>query len=76
MADQDGYPVKDASPLLALIDQMAPALGLSRPMRWADPPHVQLNGEWQEIAKTLREPLREQRLRNSPEASERSLSNR
>ena len=72
MADQEGYPVKDASPLLALVDQMAPALGLSRPMRWADPPHVQLNGEWQEIAGILRE----QRLRNSPEASERSSSNR
>ena len=72
MADQDGYPVKDASPLLALVDQMASALGLSRPMRWADPPHVQLNGEWQEIAGILRE----QRLRNSPEASERSSSNR
>lgn len=60
MADQDGYPVKDASPLLALVDQMAPALGLTRPMRWADPPHVQLKGEWQEIVGTLRE----QRLRN------------
>jgi hypothetical protein len=70
MADVDGYPVKDASPLLALVDQMAPALGLIRPMRSADPPHVQLNGEWQEIARTLRE----QRLGSA--ASERSASSR
>ena len=53
VADQNGYPVRDASALLALVDQMAPALGLSRPMPGADPPHVQLRGARQERAQTL-----------------------
>jgi hypothetical protein len=53
VADQNGYPVRDASALLALVDQMAPALGLSRPMPGADPPHVQLRGARQERARTL-----------------------
>jgi hypothetical protein len=72
IADQDGYPVKDASPLLALVDEMAPALGLTRPMRWADPPHVQLRGETQEIAQAQRE----QRPRGVSDAGNRSASSR
>jgi hypothetical protein len=72
IADQNGYPVRDASPLLALVDQMATALGISRPMPGSDPPHVQLSGAWQEIGQTLRE----QRLRSVSEAGDRSASNR
>ena len=72
IADQDGYPVKDASPLLALVDQMAPALGLTRPMRWADPPHVQMRMESQEVAQTARD----QRPRGMSDAANRSTSNR
>jgi hypothetical protein len=72
IADDNGYPVEDASPLLELIDKLGPSLGLSRPLRGADPPHVQVSGDWQETGRKLRE----QRQREVPDASERAVSQR
>jgi hypothetical protein len=54
MADESGEPATDATPLLDLIDRVGPSLGLSRPLRGADPPHVQVKGEWKAIAEQLR----------------------
>jgi hypothetical protein len=67
IADANGYPVEDASPLLELIDKLGPALGLARPLPGSDPPHVQLGGDWQEAAAKLRE----QRLRATAEEADR-----
>jgi hypothetical protein len=72
IADANGYPVEDASRLLELIDKLAPSLGLSRPLPGADPPHVQVSGDWQEVGRKLRE----QRQHEVPEASERAVSQR
>jgi hypothetical protein len=72
IADDNGYPVEDASPLLELIDKLGPSLGLSRPLRGADPPHVQVSGDWQETGRKLRE----LRMREVPDASERAVSQR
>ena len=47
IADANGYPVEDGSSLLQLIDKLGPSLGLSRPLPGADPPHVQVSGDWQ-----------------------------
>jgi len=54
IADESGNPARDASALLDLIDRVGPSLGLSRPLRGADPPHVQVKGEWKAIAEQLR----------------------
>jgi hypothetical protein len=67
IADANGYPVEDASALLALVDTLGPSLGLARPLSGSDPPHVQLGGEWQEAAAKLRE----QRLRATAEEADR-----
>jgi hypothetical protein len=67
IADANGYPVEDASPLLELIDKLGPSLGLARPLTGSDPPHVQLGGDWQEAAAKLRE----QRLRATAEEADR-----
>jgi hypothetical protein len=67
VADANGYPVEDASALLALVDTLGPSLGLARPLSGSDPPHVQLGGEWQEAAAKLRE----QRLRAAAAEAER-----
>jgi hypothetical protein len=71
IADANGYPIEDAAPLLDLIDKLGPSLGLSRPLRGADPPHVQVSGDWQEIARTLRE--QRQRV---PESTQQAVSQR
>jgi hypothetical protein len=55
ISDPAGYPVEDASALLELIDRIGPAVGLSRPMPGADPPHVQVSGDWQTIGPRLHE---------------------
>jgi hypothetical protein len=55
VADQNGEPAKDASPLFELINRVGRSLGLSRPMPGGDPPHVQVTGEWQRIGDELRE---------------------
>jgi hypothetical protein len=55
ISDQGGYPARDASPLLDLIDRIGASLGLSRPMPGADPPHVQVSGNWQKVGMRLRE---------------------
>jgi hypothetical protein len=55
ISDPAGYPVEDASALFQLIDLIGPALGLSRPMPGADPPHVQVSGDWQAIGQRLHE---------------------
>jgi hypothetical protein len=67
IADANGYPVEDASPLLELIDKLGSSLGLARPLTGSDPPHVQLGGDWQEAAAKLRE----QRLRATAEEADR-----
>jgi hypothetical protein len=54
IANESGEPASDAGPLLGLIDRVGASLGLSRPMRGADPPHVQVAGEWKAIAERLR----------------------
>jgi hypothetical protein len=69
IADQNGYPVEDASVLLTLIDQVGPSLGLSRPLQGADPPHVQVSGEWEEIGQRLRA----QRLPVTPESGPQAI---
>jgi hypothetical protein len=55
VADQNGDRARDASPLFELIDRVGRTLGLTRPMRSADPPHVQVGGDWQRIGEQLRE---------------------
>jgi hypothetical protein len=72
IADANGYPVEDASALLELIDKHGPALGLSRPLPGADPPHVQVSGDWQQIGAKLRE----QRQRVAPVAADQAVSQR
>jgi hypothetical protein len=54
IGDESGKPAADATPLLDLIDRVGPSLGLARPLRGADPPHVQVKGEWKAIAEQLR----------------------
>jgi hypothetical protein len=55
VADENGDPAGDAQLLLELIDRVGRSLGLSRPMPGADPPHVQVGGDWQRIGGELRE---------------------
>jgi hypothetical protein len=55
VADQNGDPAGDAAPLFELIDRVGRSLGLSRPMPGADPPHVQVGGDWRGIGEQLRE---------------------
>jgi hypothetical protein len=54
LADEFGQPARDATALMDLVDRVGPSLGLSRPLRGADPPHVQVKGEWKAIAEQLR----------------------
>jgi hypothetical protein len=54
LADEFGNPARDATALMDLVDRVGPSLGLSRPLRGADPPHVQVKGEWKAIAEQLR----------------------
>jgi hypothetical protein len=54
LADESGKPARDATALMDLVDRVGPSLGLSRPLRGADPPHVQVKGEWKAIAEQLR----------------------
>jgi hypothetical protein len=54
VADQNGAPASDAALLFELIDRVGRLLGLSRPMPSADPPHVQVGGDWQGIGEQLR----------------------
>jgi hypothetical protein len=55
VADQNGDRVRDASALFELIGRVGRSLGLSRPMPGADPPHVQVGGDWQRIGEQFRE---------------------
>jgi hypothetical protein len=70
VADANGYPAEDASTLFALINKHASSLGLARPLPGADPPHVQLGGNWRETAQKLRE----QRLGGAPEQAKHTAS--
>jgi hypothetical protein len=72
ISDTNGYPAEDASALFALLDKHVSSLGLIRPLAGADPPHVQLAGNWREVTRKLRE----QRLHASREQAKQRLSGR
>lgn len=55
VGDEDGRPGGPVGPLFSLLDKIGRKLGLSRPMPGNDPAHIQLAGNWQEIARGLRE---------------------
>jgi hypothetical protein len=54
VADENGEPAGDAAGLFELIKRVGHLLGLSRPLPRADPPHVQVGGDWKGIAEQLR----------------------
>jgi hypothetical protein len=54
VANENGEPAGDAVGLFELIKRVGHLLGLSRPLPRADPPHVQVGGDWNEIAEQLR----------------------
>jgi hypothetical protein len=54
VGDETGEPAGDASGLFELIKRVGHLLGLSRPLPRADPPHVQVGGDWKGIAEQLR----------------------
>jgi hypothetical protein len=54
VADENGEPAGDAAGLFELIKRVGHLLGLSRPLPRADPPHVQVGGDWKGIGEQLR----------------------
>jgi hypothetical protein len=54
VANENGEPADDAAGLFELIKRVGHLLGLSRPLPRADPPHVQVGGDWKGIGQQLR----------------------